>query len=284
MKRRFAIIAALIALLFCLMGAALTSDALVSGIYDDAELLSETERTSLGVLAEAAALEANMSFVILTTDEHVSGSYEIFCEEYFRSVVPGIYGTQPGVMLYVNMNDRDVNVAAFDDALDYFPQYRLDGIREDITPYLTDGDYARAIELFIEQSAEYPGGTHGGTDSPGYVSPTYRPAQPEDGGSPSILERMNFSVFALTLLGGILLVGVFLFALSRVGLHTAPVSPAVYVKNETVRVLHSQDIFLRTHTMKTPIPQHSGNSGGGSRGGSSRGGGGGGSRHSGGKF
>lgn len=251
MKKRFLWIWAALALLPLLLGADSPGKA-ASGVFDGGGLLEEQERAAIERLAAEAAEATGYSFVILTMDERLRGSYETYCETFFRNGVPGARGGQSGVLLYINLTDRDVYVACYDGALPYFPQSRLDRIRERITPDLTAGRYERACEVFLDETqTRFERGFWG---------------------------RVDMSVLAVTTLIVAGLAMLLLWWLSRRGVHTSPPPPGVYIDEPSIRMLHKQDLFLRTHTTRTEIPQSSGGSGGGG------GGGGGGSRGSGGKF
>lgn len=248
MKKRISL--ALAALIFVLMIPGAFA-APTGGVFNEGQLLSGSEQEALRLLAEDAAAQTGFSFVILLLNEPVNGRYETYCDSYFRSVAPG----QAGVMLSVNLHSRDVYVSCYEDALDYFSQKRLDSIRSEITPSLTGGRYADACRLFIEL-----------TESRLRESPTWFSRRMSDLNTP----------FFFTLCGAVLVAGVLiLWGLTTRGIHTKPPASAMYTSN--VRMVRQSDIFLRTHTTKTPI---STNNGGGSHGG----GGGGRSRGSSGKF
>lgn len=224
----------------------------VGGVYDPGDLL-RGNTSALDRQTKDAAARTGFSFIILLMNNPIPGELEIYCEEYYRSIVPGNVSEQPGVMLTVNLYDRDVYVSSYDDALDYLSPRRLDAIREEITPFLSAGRYDEACAHFITLSER------NSTQRQSWIQ--------------SRMETFSTTSFSLICVIVLAISMAILWFLTTRGIHTSPPPTAVYSHN--VKIQRQSDIFLRTRTTKIP---KSNNNGGGSRSGGGGGGRSGGSR------
>lgn len=220
----------------------------VARVYDYAELLTQNEEELLSEEAVKAISRTGVDFVILTvTDDHGWGP-ELYCDTFYEQ---GGFNIN-GVMLYVNMTERDVYLATYNDVVDWFGNADLNRILDVIAPILADGDYYGAGSYFIsacisqiEYAKEHPD--------------IYRPyTAPEP--------FLNVGMAAL-----ISLVIAIAAALILLMLHSRSLSPAPgiqsYFSGRGFRLTKSENHFLFTNTTRVAIPQNTNHGGGGRPGG-----------------
>lgn len=119
-------------------------------IYDDAGLLTFSEYQDLEQLSLQYGEEAGIGIYILTHDDPGAVDAEVYIEDFYDK---GNYGDS--VFLLIDMHNRDVVIEGYGTAQTYIHSKRGDVIRDEITPYLSDGDYRTAFQIYIEESAAY---------------------------------------------------------------------------------------------------------------------------------
>lgn len=213
-------------------------------IYDEANLLSEQEKSELNALANEYGAERQTDFIILTTNNTDSQDVELLTEDFYDEQGLGfdkVHGN--AVILTMDMNFREVYLAGFYKAEDYLDSGRLDAIRSRITPDLSNGDYKLAFEKYIRLSYEYMG---------------YRP-----GVNPNnILFNGWFQLAVAVAIGGIV-VGIMAY---RSG-GRVTVNRATYEDSSSSSVIDRQDRYIRTTVTKQKIERNNNNGGGGGGGG-----------------
>jgi uncharacterized protein len=127
-------------------------------IYDFAELLTAEEVEQLESLATAYSDETEVEIIILTTYETDGRDVKDYMGDFYDQEGLG-YNKQHGdtVILTLDMGQRDVYVAGFYKGELYIDNSRAELIREEITPYLSDGYFFEAFTEFIELTRYYLG-------------------------------------------------------------------------------------------------------------------------------
>ncbi|EKN71277.1 hypothetical protein BABA_02322 [Neobacillus bataviensis LMG 21833] len=127
-------------------------------IYDSAGLLTAEEASELQNLASELGKERETAFIILTLNGTDGKILKQYVEDFYDEQAPG-YDQPHGntAILAIDMKERDVYLAGFKKAEQYLDEGRLDQIRDNITPDLSEGHYFQAFSDFINTSYEYMG-------------------------------------------------------------------------------------------------------------------------------
>ena len=122
-------------------------------IFDDAQLLTDSEKTELESLAEELGEETETALLILTLDGTDGKDIEQYVDDYYDEEAPG-YDQPHGntAILAIDMEERDIYLAGFKRAEDALDNATIDYIREEITPALSDGEYFEAFSTFMHES------------------------------------------------------------------------------------------------------------------------------------
>lgn len=125
-------------------------------IYDHANLLSAEEVNRLEKLAWEHSEKWETDFIIVTTPDADKKDIKKFTQDYYDDNAPG-YDKPHGntVMLALDMNTERFYLAGFYKGEKYLDDTRLGLINTKITPYLADGNYYDAFELYILTGSEY---------------------------------------------------------------------------------------------------------------------------------
>ena len=256
-------------------------------VYDEEQLLTEEEMIKLENLCKTKGEEAKVSILLLTKPLSSYEAEKTYMEEVFDTLYDAGTILADTAMLLINMEIRDVYIQGYGQCEFYLNNDRIEYILDDIIPYLSDGDYYDAMELFIEEVVYYMGESQGvdfdyeyGEDyGESWDGPSnYYPDS--EAMSPSMkLKQIPWIILILIsfAIGGI---AVAIMASSSGGKMT--VNSHSYFDEANSRLTVKRDDYVRTNVTKRRKPQETTRSGGSGR---SSGGGGistGGHSHSGG--
>ncbi|HWT73386.1 MAG TPA: TPM domain-containing protein [Mobilitalea sp.] len=237
-------------------------------IYDNAELLSTSKLTDMEEMCVSYGNEAGINIFILTHNDSSAVDGEKYIENFYDTSLYGTYNDS--VILLIDMHNRQVVLEAYGNAENYIPSSRGDVIIKEITPYLTDTDYATAFELYIKDSAAYMKETAIPNTSGNYTKEDqYGNYVNTSSGSsePSILTNLWLQLGVAVAVGAIT---VAIMAYNSGGRMT--VGGNTYMDQNHSGLIGRRDDYLRTTVTRVRKPQNNNNSGGGFSGGVSAGG------------
>ncbi|WP_051556456.1 TPM domain-containing protein [Alkalihalobacterium bogoriense] len=151
MKKSVAII-----LFFLLIPLTMTFAETKQLIYDFAELLTEEEKLALEEMAHEYATKHETDFIILTTNgTDGKGIERLMGDLYDNNKLGNNRPNGNAVILSIDMDEREINISGFGKGEDYLDFNRLEVIQDEIFPYLADGHYNRAFQIYMEMADEY---------------------------------------------------------------------------------------------------------------------------------
>jgi uncharacterized protein len=119
-------------------------------VYDKANLLSSTEISDLEEKCISYGNDAGVEIMILTHDDSSAPYAETYIEN-FEDKLP----VADRVYLLIDMANRIAFIEGYGKAETYIHSKRIDVIINEITPYLSDGNYYDACVTYIERAAAY---------------------------------------------------------------------------------------------------------------------------------
>lgn len=159
MKRTFFAIL-LAALLSCLLAFSAFA-ASGENVYDEADLLSNSEEAKLAEKLEEIGKQLDAQMVVMTLSS-TDGSIDYLVEEMYDSLQIGYGENRDGVLLLVCMDTREYRILSNGYAGEAIGYYEIDVIGEAIVSDLSDGYYADAFDTFAEECAYYLDGYRNG--------------------------------------------------------------------------------------------------------------------------
>jgi len=203
----------------------------------------------LEAMAEKYSIKRETDFVILTTDNTNGKDVVKYMEDFYDNMALG-YNKPHGntAIITIDMQHREVYLAGFYKAETYLSDYRLDLIRDKITPYLSNGDYYKAFSKFIKLGYKYMG-----------MEPNVDPD--------NILFNLWFQIVVSLVIAGIIVGAMAYNSGGRV-----TVSQGTYMDFSNSKVINRRDNYLRTSVTKTRKPSNNNKSSGGGFGGGGGGG------------
>lgn len=215
-------------------------------IYDNAGLLSESEKRELEALASKHSLEHDADFLFLTTESMGGQPIETYMGDFFDEWATE-HGQEDAVLFTIDMGSREVYLAGFGTAETTLDAERIDMVLDRTVPYLTAGAYGAAFRETVETSSRYM---------------EYRPGvNPEN-----LFFKTWFQLAVALLVGGVIVGSMVYNAGGRV-----TTSSRTYFDENNSRVKNERDRFRNKTVSRRKIPKNN-NSGGGFGGGSTGGG------------
>ena len=251
-------------------------------IIDSAELLSDQAIIELESKADSLMEKYGMDVVILTVDTLNGESAQSKADSFYDE---NGYGDN-GVLFLLAMAEREWYISTCGDAIYALTDYGIQQVGFVMLPYLSEGDYYSAFEVFLDELPLYFDALENGRPVDGYAdySGDYYHGEQDDvvyyddegyeyNGGPSVLASLFFGIVA----GGLTV----LIMRGTMKTKKRQRSAEAYLIQDTYRLHTHQDLFLYSRVNKVRRQESSSGSGGGgssvhrSSGGRSHGGGGG---------
>lgn len=126
-------------------------------LHDFAELLTEGERTDLEERLVTLTDEYDFDVVIVTTNDAEGLSSQEYAESFYDENWFGIGEDGDGILLLINMDEREAYISTTGSAIEDFSREQLRVMLLDVTKELADGDYFYACTAFIDLTESYIG-------------------------------------------------------------------------------------------------------------------------------
>ncbi|MGN1133260.1 MAG: TPM domain-containing protein [Oscillospiraceae bacterium] len=251
MKNRiFALLSVLvISITFCLPTFA-TSNTHPPRLVDNADLLSETEESDLLSKLDEISVRQNNDVVILTVNSLEGKTATEYADDFFDYNYYGQGSEQSGILFLVSMSERKWAISTKGYCIPAFTDAGQKYIIDKIKPDLSDGNYNQCFNDFADLCDDFL--TQAASGSPYDINNLPR----------DIFSGMRI-LFALGI--GIIIARV-VVTIKKSKLKTVRMQPAAqcYVKQGSMNITNSNDLFLYSRTTRTRRAQNSSRSGGSS--------------------
>jgi len=227
-------------------------------VYDLAQLLSSDEISKLEKYCISYGEDAGLDIMILTHNDPTAIYGEDYIEDFEDQLPVG-----DRVYLLIDMYNREVFIEGYGKAETYIHSKRIDKILDEITPFLTEGDYYNACLIYIKSSAgfmkddsdlNYDHNYNQTPQSSDPNAPNYDETWPdeysEQAKEDSILKNIWFQLAVSLVIGGVV---VAIMAYSSGGTMTAGSSN--YFDHSSPGLIGRRDHYLRTTVTKVRKPK-----------------------------
>ena len=127
-------------------------------MFDDAEVLTEDEDNELEDALEELSLRQSFDVTIATIESMESvgaDSMEQFADDLYDYCQYGYGPDMDGVLLLVSVGDRKWHISTCGYGITAFTDAGIQYLGEQMTPFMADGDYAGAFRTFVQWSDTY---------------------------------------------------------------------------------------------------------------------------------
>lgn len=248
MKKRF--MALLLIAIFCLsfgMVVCATGEK-SSRVVDFADILTESEESSLLAILDEISERQQLDIVVVTTNTLDGKSPMVYADDFYDENYYGFGVEKDGVLLLISMEDRDWWISTAGFGITAFTDAGITYLSEQFLPVLGDGDYEGAFTCFARLCDEF-----------------ITQARTEEAYDSGALPKAPFSIGYN--LGKALLIGLFIAiiitAAMRYSMKSVRFQPtaSAYIKNGSMNVTKAKDLFLYSHVDRR-VREKSSSSGG----------------------
>lgn len=253
-----ALLVAVVPLSFAVSGEEIPDERQLPRLVDRAELLDSDEADGLLTLLDRLSDEVQCDIAVVTVKSLDGKSVVDYTDDFYDYNGYGYGEDRDGIMLLINMGERDVHISDCGYVCRALSQKQLDRLREQVTPYLSSGDYYTAFRTFADRSAQLiTDARNGDDDEPSVDDHSFEGFFRSLGSIPLIC-------IVVGVIGGFIAVSIMKGKLKSVRRRG---EASDYVRNGSFNITNSSDIFLYTTVSKTARPKDDDSSHGGGGGG-----------------
>ena len=241
MKRK--LLSVLFAVVICFSAAIpVCAEESLSRLMDNADLLTDSEETSLLSQLDNISENQEMDIVVVTTDSLEGYTPQEYADNVFDYCGYGIGENRDGLLLLVSIEDNDWHISTSGYAITAFTDAGREYMSEQFLPYLSDGEYYKAFSTYADLCDQFI--TQAKTDEPYDV-----------GNLPKEPFKIWFNVLIALGIGFVFAIIVVLYMKSK--LKSVRFQPAAssYVRNGSMNVTQSGDFFLYSHLDRRARPK-----------------------------
>jgi len=223
-------------------------------VYDNADVLTDTEEASLNTLAEQESKKHGISITVLTEKGIDDDELDLYAANFYD------YGgfSENGVILFLEMTEKDWCLVTSGSMEEAIGDYEFDYMEDHVIPWLSDQNYGKGFEQYIIIASALCDYAKNNQFTGTYVLDDYSP----DSGVGPVYYAVAFGV---SLLIAFLVCNGFKNQLDTAVRKSAATD---YFRTENANITHSADRFLYSRTTK--IRKSTDNNSGGKSGGSTR--------------
>lgn len=223
-------------------------------VYDEAALFSEQEREILEQRAVDLSERIRLDIVIVTITDAEGKTSRDFADDFYDYNGFGYGENYDGLLLLINMEDREVYISTCGKAIEYFTDARIEAVLDEIYTYLSDGNYSTGAEAFLDEVEYYvqkgiPSNQHTVYENP---ETTITPLSKGE----IFLKRLPIYLLTSFVIGGVV-VGI--MAINNKG--KSATNQLTYLEGNSFKIINSHDRHINTTLTHVTIQKSSGGSG-----------------------
>ena len=135
-----------------------TAGSYITGIYDAANLLSESDEASLLSTMNKYSKKYETDIAIVTTSNAKGMTAMQYADNYAESIGMSMAESGPaGILFLIDMDNREIYISTSGQAIQYYSTERIDSILNDCYYKVVDGNYAGTCQMFLKGVRDYMG-------------------------------------------------------------------------------------------------------------------------------
>ena len=120
-------------------------------VYDQANLLSASEEATLQTKIDELVSTYQMDVGIVLSNSMDGKTSRAYADDFYDGNGFGIGEDYSGLLMLINMEDREVYISTCGKGISYFTDARINTMLDKITPHLKDQNYMNASTAFLNQ-------------------------------------------------------------------------------------------------------------------------------------
>lgn len=248
--RKLMLLVMSVSIMSVFLGFSVSSAAGKKSVIDDAGLIKASDEKKLDKKIKNIQKD-KFDVVILTVKSLDGKSAQDYADDYYDNNDYGLDNEKSGVLLLVSKGDRKYHISTKGAGIKAFTDYGIGRIKEEIKPYLSDGDYFNACDEFLNITKDFV--------------KAYKDGTPYDTDNP-YNEEINYVILEVIALVIAFVIALISVGIMRLRMNTAkPKGTAMeYIKKGSFKLTSEKDIFMYSTVTKTAKPKDNDNSAGGS--------------------
>ena len=222
-------------------------------VVDLADMLTDDDEADISAQIVLATAATDIDYVIFIYNDDSIKNLQQYAEDFYDINGYGIGPEYDGVLMYINMGTRDVDMIVCGRPNAIFTPSVQDRVMDVVIPYLSNGDYLTACHTFVADTMERVFDSDTATVDRDYAA-LERQLDAEERG------MTVGSAFGISLLIALGFTGIQALR-QKSSMKSAP-GVGTYYGAEGLKMTLERDTFVNTVTTKTPIPKDTGSSGG----------------------
>lgn len=216
-------------------------------VVDMANLLTDSEKNTIIEKFDEVSIRQKTDIIVATTEDLQNYSVRDYADALYDDYNFGYGSNRDGVLLLISMEDKDCYISTCGYGSTAFTDAGIEYIGKQIKTELSDGDYAEAFEEFAELSDDF--------------ITQARSGEPYDSGN---LPKKPMSVIwiPISIVIGFLIAKIIVGQMKDKLKTVRSKSEANdYIKNGSMNIVESRDLFLYHTVVKTAKPKNNNSSG-----------------------
>lgn len=219
-------------------------------VYDFADILTSDEENNLYYEATKFISEYNMDLALVTIDDNFETAME-YANDFYDYNYFGLGDTYDGLLILIDMDNREFYISTTGEAILMYNDYRIDGILDNMTPYMKSGSYYQAFSAGITTLSDYAkNGIPEGNKS-SYI---------DSDGNYIYVEQKSFPLSVFLIISFIVSTIVLIIFINKNKLVKKAYQASSYMNDNKKVIKNISDTFLTTHTSRVRINTDSGGS------------------------
>ncbi|MEG0793547.1 MAG: TPM domain-containing protein, partial [Lachnospiraceae bacterium] len=131
------------------------SEPLNTKVFDDAHILTAEEITEMEAYIQEIITYTEMDTIVVTSNDMQGMDSREYADEYYVNHKLGKGEGMSGVLILLNMEDREIYVYTRGYMREYLTDTRIDTILDDAYEYLSDDDYNMGIMAALDDITDF---------------------------------------------------------------------------------------------------------------------------------
>lgn len=213
-----------------------TANSELRKVIDDAGIFGNNDISTLESEIKALSEKYMMDIVITTTNDTNGKSARAYADDYFDYNGYGYGNEKNGILLLIDMDNREIYISTSGSGIKYFTDTRIDNILDNIYNEVSNKQYFNGAKVFVNNVSIY---LEKGI-------PVNQYTVDED-----LIERVLYSI-ALSFIAAVTVVQIVLKKYKK----PASFHETTYVDNNSIKFIRRSDRFVSTHTSRRKIPKN----------------------------
>ncbi|HZK33802.1 MAG TPA: TPM domain-containing protein [Bacillota bacterium] len=221
-------------------------------IKDYLYYLSSDELASLQSRIDQLVPKHGLDIAIVITDDIGRKSPRDYADDYYEDNGFGIGADHSGLLLLINMGERDLYISTEGLGIRVFTDYRIDRVLDAVAPHLSSADYYNACNAFLDQVDSYaiqgiPSDQHNYDTETGRID--YYDGRPVTYFEKALAMMKTPLVY---IVAGVLALFITIM-LSKTSQGRVTTSKMTYEQGDSFKITGQKDLYIRQTTSKVMV-------------------------------